>query len=125
MNIPGYEGSLRTDVPTLAEILKGKIKCNIPVDGDIEKRTIKGKIFGGGPEMKIRTLNGDLSITSDAEQMEPIDELESDEPQPVPEDLPTEPTVPYALAMKTLNTPMVDGKLNDECWKSADIIQNN
>jgi outer membrane protein insertion porin family len=116
-----------------ASVLSGQVVSYIPIDGSVEDRSIKGGIFGGGPKLKLRSTDGTISIRT-----REIDEAAAP-PLPPPSrerpmtGIPREPRkpkpvkkleVPYAEAVKTLSSPIIDGRLDDDCWKDAGKIGN-
>lgn len=42
----------------------GRVRSDFTVDGRVKKRSIRGKINGGGPELKLHTSGGSVSIRS-------------------------------------------------------------
>jgi outer membrane protein insertion porin family len=114
-----------------ARALSGRVSCDLPFDGSIEERSLRGKISGGGPLLKLRTVDGNI-VLAGATHLSPADRTESPrEPEREwiqaeieEEELLGEPEIPYVEAAKTLNPPVIDGKLDDECWRSAGKIES-
>lgn len=63
-------GSIRLTVPDdfqadlSANTSGGKVSCELPVKGTVAKRSIDGKINGGGPKVSLRTSGGGIQISS-------------------------------------------------------------
>ncbi|MFC1717328.1 POTRA domain-containing protein [Candidatus Poribacteria bacterium] len=97
-----------------ATAVSGTVTCEVPFDGAIKGRSLRGKIFGGGPLMKLDTVAGNIAIVGAI-----------DAPSEKSEEVVAEvEELPSVAAVKTSTPPVIDGKLDDECWKSAGIIRN-
>lgn len=48
-------------------VVNGSINCELPVtvQGKLDRRSLAGKINGGGQEMRIKTVNGNITIKTD------------------------------------------------------------
>ena len=101
-----------TDVD--ASSLSGTVSCEVPFDGSIEGRSLRGKIFGGGPSMKLNAVSGNIAIVRaiDAPPEQPTEVAVADD------------KLPGAEAVKTPAAPVIDGRLDDECWKGAGKIRD-
>ncbi len=107
--------------------VSGSIRCNIPIEREDKPRPafsmggLKGKIFGGGAPLKLATISGNIDIKldrenialQDTESMPGISKEESSSYEP-----------PVLEVPKTLNPPIIDGRLDDDCWKSSAKIED-
>jgi DUF4097 and DUF4098 domain-containing protein YvlB len=46
-----------------AKTSSGKVKSDFSISGEVNKRSVRGKINGGGPELYLRTSGGDIVIS--------------------------------------------------------------
>lgn len=92
-----------------ATTTSGIIKCNFPIDGSVEDKLIKGKLFGGGPPLKLNTAGGDIAIVSIMDM--PIETYQAD--------ISSMEEIPVAEVVKTSVPPTIDGRLDDKCWIDA------
>lgn len=107
--------------------VSGSIYCDIPMEREDKPRPafsmggLKGKIFGGGPSLKLATISGNIDIKLDRR------DITFQSTQLIPsvhkEELNTY-ELPILEAPKTLNPPVIDGKLDDICWKNAAKIED-
>ena len=114
-----------------ASALTGQVSCDFPVDGTAKERSMRGSIFGGGPLLKLTAIDGKIAIRAAAGQVETAIEPESEQEEPQEEaqmemedvEEPSEELeVRYAEVAKTLDPPIIDGRLDDRCWRKADSI---
>ena len=123
-------GSIDIDIPAgfsadLDAVVKsGRVICEASLDGSIEEGSLRGRIFGGGPLMRLRTMSGDITIKAPEDLAEEIPEPEQEPEEAETEERPSEPEIPYAEIVKTLDPPVIDGKLDDECWQQAGRIEH-
>jgi outer membrane protein insertion porin family len=119
-----------------ASALSGQVSCDLPFDGSVEKGSLRGTIFGGGPLLKLRAMAGNIAIGAMSEGgREERDPLRTEIlPRPEREKTRRPETrkareqedleIPAAEVIKTLNPPVIDGRLDDKCWKSAGRIED-
>jgi outer membrane protein insertion porin family len=124
-----------------ASTLSGQIFNELPLEGGPDGHSLKGKIFNGGPPLKLKTISGTINIKSN--QAKPISVSEPSQEQPEKpisfrrateeQKAKTEETktieidkssLPIIEAIRTLNPPVIDGRLDDKAWKSAGKIEN-
>ncbi|MGB9597131.1 MAG: POTRA domain-containing protein, partial [Candidatus Poribacteria bacterium] len=123
LNLPeGYQADLD------ASVISGQIACDVPIDGGAEGRSVKGRINGGGPSLKLRTVSGNISIrpaqiiTKSASEQDTklLDKPKSvRKPQTIDKSI-----LPQIKIMKTLSPPRIDGHLDDGSWKNASKIED-
>ena len=124
MTLPdGYS----TDID--ASAVSGQIISDLPLDGGQDGHSLKGKLFGGGPPLKLKTVSGSINIGLDQTNASP-------KPSPEQSEKPTAKTeetnvtkidksaLPDIEVIKTLDPPVIDGRLDDKTWKSAGKIEN-
>ncbi len=123
LNLPeGYRADLD------ASVISGQIACDVPIVGGAEGRSIKGKLYGGGPLLKLRTISGNISIKP--AQIIAIPDYEQDtklldkpksvrKPQTVDKSI-----LPQIRVTKTLSPPKIDGHLDDSSWRNASKIED-
>ncbi|HGE70911.1 TPA: hypothetical protein ENX78_08760 [Candidatus Poribacteria bacterium] len=123
LNLPeGYQADLD------ASAISGQIACDIPLDGGAEGRSIKGRLYGGGPLLKLRTISGNISIRpaqivsiSDSKQITDL----KDKPKSAKKSQIIDKSIlPQIKVMKTLDPPKIDGHLDDNSWKNASKIED-
>ena len=100
-----------TDI--IASAVSGAVTCEVPFDGDIKGNSLRGKIGGGGPSMKLITIAGNVTIMRTLNA--PIEQTTGTAI--------AEKELPKVDVTKTSIAPKIDGKLNDECWKNAGRIE--
>jgi len=103
-----------------ASAISGGVSCDFLENGSVEGNSLKGKLFGGGPLMKLRAISGDISVNTSKERVEEAPIL----PVRVKEKEMPKLEIPRAEAVKTLSPPVIDGRLDDDCWKDAGRIRN-
>jgi outer membrane protein insertion porin family len=113
-----------------ASAISGQVTCDVPIDGGIEGHSIKGKIYGGGPALKLRTISGNISI----KPAQTVSELSSEQPmeytdKPKVIEKPKirkadKSILPRIEVAKTLDPPKIDGRLDDNSWKNASKIES-
>ncbi len=100
----------------------GRVSCEIPISGAVEGRSLRGRIFGGGPLLKLRAISGNITIKASEDINEYMEETfqrrAEEEEQPEIQEIPVVETV------RTLTPPIIDGRLDDKCWKNAGRIEN-
>lgn len=72
INAQTVNGSISLKIPSNfaanleAGVVNGSINCELPVSvqGKLDRRSLKGKLNGGGEEMKVKTVNGNIAISS-------------------------------------------------------------
>jgi outer membrane protein insertion porin family len=110
-----------------ASTLSGQIFNELPLDGGPDGHSLKGKIFNGGPPLKLKTVSGTINIKSDQAKSIPGSE-QSEKPKAKTEEIKTakidKSSLPIIEAIRTLNPPVIDGRLDDKAWKSAGKIEN-
>jgi outer membrane protein insertion porin family len=103
-----------------ASAISGGVSCDFLEDGTVDGNSLKGKLFGGGPLMKLRAISGDISVNTSKERVEEtpvLPVLAKEKEMPKME-------IPRAEAVKTLSPPVIDGRLDDDCWRDAGRISN-
>ncbi|MGQ9609915.1 MAG: carbohydrate-binding family 9-like protein [bacterium] len=107
--------------------VSGSIGCDIPMEREDKPRPafslggLKGKIFGGGAPLKLATISGNIDIKLDRENIASQDtKLMSN--TSIEKSILYEP--PVLEVTKTLNPPIIDGRLDDNCWKNAAKIED-
>jgi len=103
-----------------ASAISGGVSCDFLEDGTVEGNSLKGKLFGGGPLMELRAISGNISVNTSKERIEEAPIL------PVLAERKEKPEleIPRAEVIKTLSPPVIDGRLDDDCWKDAGRIRN-
>jgi len=109
-----------------ASTLSGQIFNELPLDGGPDGHSLKGKIFNGGPPLKLKTVSGTINIKSNQAKSIPVSE-QSEKPTAETEEVKTakidKSSLPVIEAIRTLNPPVIDGRLDDKAWKSAGKIE--
>jgi outer membrane protein insertion porin family len=103
-----------------ASAISGGVSCDFLEDGTVDGNSLKGKLFGGGPLMELRAISGNISVNTSKERVEEAPVL----PVRVKEKEMPKLEIPRAEAVKTLAPPVIDGRLDDDCWKDAGRITN-
>ncbi len=106
-----------------ASTLSGRASCDFPFDGLVKDRSLRGAIFGGGPLLKLRAIDGNVAIRAPEGWIEPLREPEQEHIRIKREEPPEELELNHVEVVKTLDSPIIDGRLNDKCWKSAGKIE--
>jgi len=130
-----FSGSINVTIPegfsadVDASALSGRVTCDFPLEGWMKGRSLRGEIFGGGPLLKLRAISGNIAIRPSGTQAEaipgaelervPVEWIPGEEEERPPEEL----EIPRAEAIKTLDPPVIDGRLDDECWRNARRIE--
>lgn len=115
--------------------ISGQIFSELPPDIVQDGRSLRGKLFGGGSPLKVNTVSGTISIKTS----------KMDFPPNMPPPMPNHPRdqrkperriifshergkervdLPEIKIKKTLDPPIMDGKLDDKSWEDATEITN-
>ena len=130
ISVGSISGSINVTIPEGfsanldAATKSGNVSCDLSVDGSVEKRSLHGSIYGGGPTMGLKTISGNIAIRASESEMETTYEQAEVEGESEEEEQLEVQEVPFAETVRTLDPPVIDGKLDDECWKKAGLIDN-
>lgn len=105
-----------------ASTQSGRVSCEIPISSPVEGHSLRGRIFGGGPLLKLRAISGNITIKAREDIIEDMEE--TFQRQAEEEEQPEIQEIPVVEAVMTLAVPVIDGRLDDKCWKNAGRIEN-
>jgi len=117
----GYSAELE------ASTLSGQIFNELPLEGGPDGHSLKGKLFNGGPPLKLKTVSGIISIKSAQAKASPLPK-QTGQSNVKTGEIKTKKidksSLPIIEAIRTLDPPVIDGRLDDKSWKNAGKIEN-
>ncbi len=137
INIGTASGSIKVTLPSgyatdlEASTISGQIISELPDGVTHSGRSLRGKLFGGGPSLKIGSISGAISIKAiKGEEPSITEDMTSKSPHKrkateiiKPKQMDTI-NLPVIEAIKILNPPVIDGRLDEDSWKKARKIDN-